>query len=68
MSGVIELVPPGTFIFMDRRINPAEQWPGTVWEEYANELYISSEEDQGLDNEGRPTKPHTVLICWMRIS
>ena len=64
----VELVPPGMIIFMDRRINPAEQWPGTTWEELNNELYITSEEDQQLDDHGNPIKPYDKLLAWIRIS
>lgn len=63
----IELVPVGTFMFLDRRLNPAELFPGTSWEEYTNELYITSEEDQKLDEHGRPIKPFDKVITWLRI-
>lgn len=68
MAGVVELVPPGCFIFMDRRINPAEEFPGTVWEELDNELYITSEEKQQIGPDGNPVKPYDKLLCWMRLS
>lgn len=63
----IELVPVGSFIFLDREINPAEEFPGTVWEEFTNELYITSEEEQSLDDEGRPVKPYDKVITWLRL-
>lgn len=68
MAQTVELVPPGCIIFMDRRINPAEQWPGTVWEELNNELYITSEKEQQLDDAGNPVHPYDKLISWLRIS
>lgn len=64
----VELVPVGMIIFMDRRINPAEEWPGTTWEELDNELYITSEEEQQLDYQGHPMKPYDKLLAWLRIS
>lgn len=67
MSSNVELVPVGSFIFLDRRINPAEEFPGTVWEEYSNELYITSEEEQQLDNNGRPIKPYDKVLTWLRL-
>lgn len=67
MATNIELVPVGCIIFMDRRINPAEEFPGTMWEELQNDLYITSEEEQQIDDEGNPIKPYDALIAWLRL-
>lgn len=67
MATNIELVPVGCIIFMDRNDNPAEIFPGTMWEELINELYITSEEEQEIDDEGNPVKPYDKLISWLRI-
>lgn len=62
-----QLVPVGSFLFLHKNLNPAEEWPGTSWEEYVNELYITSEEEQKLDDQGRPIKPYDNVITWLRI-
>lgn len=64
----VELVPVGMIIFMDRRINPAEEFPGTTWEELNNELYIKSEQKPQLDEQGNPVTPFDKLIAWIRLS
>lgn len=63
----IEMVPVGSVIFFDAEMNPAEEYPGTLWEELDNDLYITAEEKPTLGPDGQPTSPHTVLKCWQRL-
>lgn len=67
MANNIELAPIGTILFFDKDINPAEEFPGTMWEEMINDLYISSNQAQHIDSSGNPTGPYTKLIAWLRL-
>lgn len=64
----IELVPVGSFIFLDRDTNPAELFQGTSWEIYENGLYITTKEQLRLDDNGRPTGDYDKLRCWIRLT
>lgn len=64
----VELTPVGGIIFFDAEMNPAEEFPGTTWEELQNDLYITAEEKPTLGPDGQPIGPHTVLKCWQRIT
>lgn len=64
----IQLVPVGSFIFLNRDLNPAELFQGTSWEIYENGLYITTEGQMHLDGNGRPTGDYVNLRCWIRLS
>lgn len=64
----IELCPIGGIIFVESDENPAELFPGTTWEELINELYITSETEQQIDDEGNPVLPYTKPRTWRRLS
>lgn len=68
MAKVIEMIPVGSITFFDNDLNPAEEWPGTTWEQVINDLYICGNDGDRLGPDGMPVGPHTVLRCWMRMS
>lgn len=62
-----QLVPVDGFSFFDTDTNPAETFPGTMWEYMHNFLFTTTNTRQILDSNGNPTVPYKPVYVWMRI-
>ena len=60
-------IPPvGSIVFMKDDINPAESYPGTIWETVENNIYFISQEKNEKVNDGCKY-PFDKPVSWVRV-